>query len=104
MMSKKMSRREFLKRSAIVGASAAALPILNACAPATQAPAPAPSSEASSSVSAPAVVKTPGDQFSWPRFKSEKIEALLIKNTQGAIMVQNLKEFQDLTGITVGVD
>jgi len=110
-MSDKLTRREFLKRSAMLGAGAAALPILNACAPSpapTQAPPPpsssAASSAASSSVSVPAVVKTPGDTFSWQRFKGEKIEALLIKNTQGDIMVQNLKEFQDLTGITVGVD
>ena len=45
-----------------------------------------------------------GDKFDWKRYKGEHIEALLIKNTQGDIMVQNLKEFEDLTGITVGVD
>ena len=104
-MSDKLTRREFLRRTAIIGTTAAALPILNACAPATQAPAPASSSAASSSsVSVPAVVKTPGDAFSWQRFKGEHIEALLIKNTQGDIMVKNIKEFEDLTGITVGVD
>ena len=99
-MSEKLTRREFLKRSAIVGAGAAAVPLLNACAPA---PAPAPTA-APAQPTVPAVVKTTGDKFDWQRFKGEKIEALLIKNTQGDIMAQNIKEFQDLTGITVGVD
>jgi multiple sugar transport system substrate-binding protein len=115
-MSKKLSRREFLKRMAILGAGASALPVLNACAPAepTKVPASsaassaaskASSSAASSSVSVPASVSsTSSAAFDWKRFKGEKIEALLIKNTQGDIMVQNLKEFTDLTGITVGVD
>jgi multiple sugar transport system substrate-binding protein len=108
MMSKKLTRREFLKSSAIVGVSAAALPILNACAPATQAPsatATSAASKASSAVSVPASVSSSSSTaFDWKRFKGEHIEALLIKNTQGDIMVQNLQEFVDLTGITVGVD
>ncbi|CAG0972561.1 partial Erythritol/L-threitol-binding protein, partial [Anaerolineae bacterium] len=99
-MSEKLTRREFLKRSAIVGASAAAVPLLNACAPA---PAPAPTA-APAQPTVPAVVTKAGSAFDWKRFKGEKIEALLIKNTQGDIMVQNIKEFEELTGITVGVD
>lgn len=106
-MSTKLTRREFLKKSAILGASAAALPILNACAPTTPpaaSTAAAPAGSAATGPTVPPVVKSPGDTFNWQRFKGEHIEALLIKNTQGDIMVQNLKEFQDLTGITVGVD
>lgn len=99
-MSEKLTRREFLKRSAIVGASAAAVPLLNACAPT---PAPAPTA-APAQPTVPAVVTKAGSAFDWKRFKGEKIEALLIKNTQGDIMVQNIKEFEELTGITVGVD
>lgn len=99
-MSEKLTRREFLKRSAIVGASAAAVPLLNACA---STPAPAPTA-APAQPTVPAVVTKAGSAFDWKRFKGEKIEALLIKNTQGDIMVQNIKEFEELTGITVGVD
>lgn len=101
-MSNPMTRRDFLKATMLAGAGLASASILNACAaPATPAPAP---TTAPAAPTVPAVVKTPGDQFSWQRFKGEKIEALLIKNTQGDIMVKNLKEFEDLTGITVGVD
>lgn len=101
-MKGKLSRREFLKRSALVGAGLAATPILNACAPAAT-PAPA-STSAPAKPAAPATVSAPGDKFDWKRFKGEHIEALLIKNTQGDVLVQYQKEFEELTGITVGVD
>ncbi|MBI5305419.1 MAG: sugar ABC transporter substrate-binding protein [Chloroflexi bacterium] len=100
-MSDKITRRDFLKSSVLAGAGLASASLLNACAPTpepTKAPAPA------AQPTAPAVVKTTGDKFDWKRFKGEKIEALLIKNTQGDIMAQNIKEFEELTGITVGVD
>jgi len=104
-MSDKMTRRDFIKATVLAGASVASATLLNACAPEpTKVPPPAPTAVPAAKPTVPAVVKTPGDQFSWQRFKGEKIEALLIKNTQGDIMVQNLKEFQDLTGITVGAD
>ncbi len=98
-MSKKLTRREFLKRAAVVSTGAAMLPVLNACAPIAQAPAPA-----NTAPSVPATVTGMGDKFDWKRFKGEHIEALLIKNTQGDVLVQYQKEFEDLTGITVGVD
>ena len=101
-MKSKLSRREFIKRSALVGAGLAATPIINACAPAAT-PAPAPTS-APAKPAAPATVSAPGDKFDWKRFKGEKIEALLIKNAQGDVMAQYQKEFEELTGITVGVD
>lgn len=91
-MAGKLSRREFLKWSALVGAGLATAPVLNACAPAA---APTPTA-------APA--KPTAAAFDWKRFKGEHIEALLIKNTQGDVLAQYQKEFEDLTGITVGVD
>jgi multiple sugar transport system substrate-binding protein len=96
-MSDKLTRREFLGLTAMFGAGVAGASLLNACAPS----APEPPSTAPT---VPAVVTSTGSKFDWKRFKGEHIEALLIKNTQGDIMVQNHKEFEDLTGITVGVD
>ncbi|MEK9162110.1 MAG: sugar ABC transporter substrate-binding protein, partial [Chloroflexota bacterium] len=86
-----MNRREFIKRSALIGAGTAAASLLNACAPAATA------TQAPAATAAKAV-------FDWKRFKGEKIEALLIKNTVGDLLVKYQKEFEDLTGITVGAD
>ena len=70
-MSNPMTRRDFLKATMLAGAGLASASILNACAaPATPAPAP---TTAPAAPTVPAVVKTPGDQFSWQRFKGEKI-------------------------------
>ena len=90
-MNNKMNRREFIKRSALIGAGTAAASLLNACAPAATA------TQAPAATAAKAV-------FDWKRFKGEKIEALLIKNTVGDLLVKYQKEFEDLTGITVGAD
>jgi multiple sugar transport system substrate-binding protein len=93
-MSDRLTRREFLKRSALIGAGVAGASILGACQPA---PTPAPTAAPPTAAPKPAA-------FDWKRFKGEKIEALLIKNTQGDVMVKYQKEFEELTGITVGVD
>ncbi len=62
------------------GAGAAALGALPAGVPAAMAQAP----------------------FDWKRFKGEKIEVFLVKSPRGDLLTKYHKEFEDLTGITVG--
>src|SRR6266498_796981 len=40
--------------------------------------------------------------FDWKRFKGEKIEIFLVKSPRGDLLTKYHKEFEDLTGITVG--
>ncbi|MET0918761.1 MAG: sugar ABC transporter substrate-binding protein [Burkholderiales bacterium] len=40
--------------------------------------------------------------FDWKRFKGEKIEVFLVKSPHGDLLTKYHKEFEDLTGITVG--
>ncbi len=40
--------------------------------------------------------------FDWKRFKGEKIEVFLVKSPRGDQLTKYHKEFEDLTGITVG--
>ena len=42
--------------------------------------------------------------FDWKRFKGEKLEVLLIKSPRGDLLKTHQKEFEDLTGITVGFE
>lgn len=102
-MSKKISRREFLRDSALIGLGLASTPLLNACAPAA-APTAAPPTTAPTAAPPTAAPTTAPAAFDWKRFAGEHIEALLIKNTQGEVLVKYQKEFEELTGITVGVD
>jgi multiple sugar transport system substrate-binding protein len=41
-------------------------------------------------------------QFDWKRFKGEKIEVFHVKGPRGDLLTKYHKEFEDLTGITVG--
>jgi multiple sugar transport system substrate-binding protein len=40
--------------------------------------------------------------FDWKRFKGEKIEVFHVKSPRGDLLTKHHKEFEDLTGITVG--
>ena len=40
--------------------------------------------------------------FDWKKFKGEKIEVFLTKSPRGGLLTKYHKEFEDLTGITVG--
>ena len=40
--------------------------------------------------------------FDWKRFKGETIEVFLVKSPRGDLLTKYQKEFEDLTGITVG--
>src|SRR6185436_3702876 len=40
--------------------------------------------------------------FDWKKFKGEKIEVFLVKSPRGDLLTKYHKEFEDLTGITVG--
>ena len=40
--------------------------------------------------------------FDWKRFKGEKIDVFLVKSPRGDLLTKYHKEFEDLTGITVG--
>jgi len=42
--------------------------------------------------------------FSWQRFKGEKLEVSLTKSPRGDVLQKFQKEFEDLTGITVGAE
>ena len=42
--------------------------------------------------------------FDWKRFKGEKIEVSLVKSPRAELLQQHQKEFEDLTGITVGAE
>ena len=40
--------------------------------------------------------------FDWKKFKGEKIEVFLVKSPRGDLLSRHHKEFEDLTGITLG--
>src|SRR4029079_11357099 len=40
--------------------------------------------------------------FDWKKFKGEKIEVFLVKSPRGDLLNKYHKEFEDMTGITVG--
>jgi multiple sugar transport system substrate-binding protein len=40
--------------------------------------------------------------FDWKRFKGEKIEVFLVKSPRGDLLTKYHKEFEDMTGITIG--
>src|SRR2546423_332366 len=40
--------------------------------------------------------------FDWKKFKGEKLEVLLVKSPRGDILTKYHKEFEDLTGMSVG--
>jgi multiple sugar transport system substrate-binding protein len=40
--------------------------------------------------------------FDWKKFKGEKIEVFLVKSPRGDLLTKHHKEFEDLTGITIG--
>jgi multiple sugar transport system substrate-binding protein len=40
--------------------------------------------------------------FDWKRFKGEKIEVFLVKSPRGDLLTKFHKEFEDMTGITIG--
>src|SRR5437867_11489735 len=40
--------------------------------------------------------------FDWKRFKGEKIEVFLVKSPRGDLLTKYHKEFEDMTGVTVG--
>src|SRR5258705_5464613 len=40
--------------------------------------------------------------FDWKRFKGDKIEVFLVKSPRGDLLTKYHKEFEDMTGITVG--
>ncbi len=42
--------------------------------------------------------------FDWKRYKGQSIEAYLIKNPRGELLQKYNKEFEELTGITVGLE
>jgi multiple sugar transport system substrate-binding protein len=53
---------------------------------------------------APAIISRAGAQsaFDWQRFKGQKIEVSLAKSPRGDLVQKYRKEFEELTGITVG--
>src|SRR5690349_18329016 len=40
--------------------------------------------------------------FDWKRFKGQKIEVFLVKSPRGDLLTKYHKEFEDMTGITIG--
>lgn len=132
MQNTPVSRREFLRKAAILGAGMASIPVLAACgatptatpvpptatkapAPAaptaTKAPAPAATATTAPAPAAPTATKAPvatattaSAAFNWQRFKGEKIEVTFTQGNLVDVLIKNHKEFQDLTGITVGAE
>ena len=45
-----------------------------------------------------------GSGFDWKRFKGEKIEVSLVRNPRAEILQRHQKEFEDLTGMSVGLE
>ncbi len=96
MGTRSMSRREFLRTSAISGVGLAALSFAAACMPA-QAPQAAPEA------AQPAEGSTAGG-FDWQRFSGEEIEVTFTQGNLVDILMANHAEFEELTGITVGAE
>ena len=40
--------------------------------------------------------------FDWKKYKGEKIEVFLVKSPRGDLLTRFHKEFEDMTGISVG--
>lgn len=95
MSTRSVSRREFMKISATVGAGLAALPILASCAPAQM-----PAAEA------PAAMPEEGgaDAFDWQRYAGEEIEVTFTLGNLVDVLLEHQPEFEELTGITVGAE
>jgi multiple sugar transport system substrate-binding protein len=57
-------------------------------------------------LAAPAIVTAVGAQssFDWKQFKGQHIEVSLTKNPRSDVLQRKQKEFEDLTGITVGAE
>ncbi|WP_431285287.1 extracellular solute-binding protein [Humitalea sp. 24SJ18S-53] len=57
-------------------------------------------------LAAPPLVEKANAQsaFDWRRYRGERIEVSLTANPRSQILIQNQREFQDLTGITVGAE
>ena len=89
-MNDKLSRREFLKRSALVGVGVAAAPLLNSCAPT---PTPVPPT--------PLPAATKPAAFDWMRFKGTTLNILLTKNPTNDALEKWIPEFEQMTGIKV---
>lgn len=100
MNSKSLSRREFLKLSALAGVGLAAVPVLNACAPAAT---PAPTTAPTVPPTAPPMpTATPMPKtFDWQQFKGSQVNVLLTKNPWGDNIEKWIPEFEQLTGIKV---
>ncbi len=96
-----VSRRDFLKKTAVMGAGLAALPLLAACG-ATPTATPVPPTATKAPVVSPTATKSAA--FDWKRFKGEKIEATFTSGMLVDVILKNLKEFEELTGITVGAE
>ncbi|MHB1414728.1 MAG: extracellular solute-binding protein [Chloroflexota bacterium] len=96
-----ITRRDLLKAgAALIGGAAVA-----ACSPAAPASTPTTKSAAPPAApnSSPAAVATTGStSFDWKRFKGEKIEVQMVKSPFSDILQKYQKDFEDLTGITVG--
>jgi multiple sugar transport system substrate-binding protein len=103
MATTSVSRRVFLKSAAAAGAGLAALPLIAACAP-PPAPAPQAAAPTTAPAAAPAPTKAAAAGFDWKRFKGEKIEVTFTLGNLVDVLMKNHKEFEDLTGITVGAE
>lgn len=95
MATSSVSRREFLKRSAALGAGLAAIQVVAACVPA-QAPQAVPA--------APMPAEPVADGFDWRRFQGEKIEVTFTLGNLVDILMAHHNEFEELTGIAVGAE
>jgi multiple sugar transport system substrate-binding protein len=98
-----VSRREFFKKSATVGVGLATLPLLANCTPAPAAPPPAAAPTAAPAKAAAPTAAAPA-AFNWQRFKGEKIEITFTQGNLVDVLMKNHKEFEELTGITVGAE
>lgn len=101
MASGSVSRRDFLRKSATIGLGLASVSLLAACGAAPTAtpvpPTAVPAKAASPTVAAPAA-------FNWQRFKGEHIEVTFTQGSLVDVILKYQKEFEDLTGITVGAE
>ncbi len=96
-----LSRREFVKKTALVGAGLAAMPLLAACG---ATPTATPTKAPPTATKAPAAVATPVATFNWQRFKGEKIEVTFTMGSLVDVIMKYHKEFEDLTGIVLGAE